>query len=263
MRRVWVVLVAVVAALGVGVQLADAQGRCGHGACKPPKVTTSTVVGPTTSLGPTTTTTAAPVTTTTAPNTPGPIIDCGGATHGPVHLAFVTGAVIRNCAFTNADVQLYVTSNTQVVNNTFTVTDGVAHNAAQIISDFGTNNLIDGNRVDGGGAYDDAIVLDYDVGSRVTNNITAGSWDCGIEFVDKIRDSVVDANDVTSAGQCGIGGWLSLSMNGVTISNNSTAGSSRYAIYATMSGSSSGNVVTNNTGGPVFVAPASCCTVSP
>ena len=231
--------------------------NCGHRRCKP---TTTTSISPaTTSTVESTATTAAPTTSTTIPTTPGPIIDCQGGSRGSTHLAFVTGAVIRNCVFIDADVQLYRTDHTRVLNNTFISTDGIEHNSALIISDFDTYGLIDGNTIDAGGTYDDSIVLDYADGTQVTNNTVNGTYDCGIEFVDTIRNVLIDGNDVTSGGQCGIGGWFNLSMFDSQITNNALHGPSQYGIYLTMKSGSSANLISGNTGGPVYYSPSTCC----
>lgn len=90
------------------------------------------------------------------------------------------------------------------------INDGQIMNRYNVVKD----NIVDGrwdgvvfnNWKDNIGA-DDGIVIDGQEYMRVENNVFKNSWDCGIEGVGNVFDSLIASNTIENNFICGIGAW--------------------------------------------------------
>jgi len=101
-----------------------------------------------------------------------------------------------------------------------------APDAAMILSQFGSNNKITGNVIDGKwvgsgqGQADDGIGINDESSDTVSGNSIANVFDCGIETSGVVADTIFSDNTIRRTGFCGIGGWYWNSLRGCTISGN-------------------------------------------
>jgi parallel beta-helix repeat protein len=125
----------------------------------------------------------------------------------------------------NAGLQMNYATGSTVSNNTFLNPDSVDLEAAMIIFQFGSNNQITGNHIDGKQAgwdkgVDDGIVLGDETGDTITNNTIINNWDTGVEFVGTVKNTLISGNTISNYITAAIGGWYYMSLTSTTISNN-------------------------------------------
>lgn len=150
------------------------------------------------------------------------MIDCHGGSHDSLFLANQDGLTIENCTFDNAVVQVGSSQNITLLNNTFTSTDGTAHNSGQIVVDDSMNVTVSGNRLDGAGVYDDGIIFQNST-ATATGNTAQNYYDCGLELIADVNDSTFTGN--TFDGQsCGFGCFVWCSMQRDVVDNNTVSG---------------------------------------
>ncbi len=98
-------------------------------------------------------------------------------------------------------------SNNEISNNTFSGgSDGVFH------SDLSTNI-----------GSDDVIVVGDETGLKILNNHLSNVWDCGIENLGYLKNSIIKGNQISNAPICAIGGWYYSSWEGNTVEDNSAS----------------------------------------
>ncbi len=144
-------------------------------------------------------------------------------------------------------------SDVMIANNVIADT---GNGAGDIIMEFGANNVIRGNRIDGGWkgnlatwsmqGTDDGIVLDFENGDTIQNNTIANVFDAGFETVGLITNSVISGNSFTNAGFTGIGSYHGTSWSGNMVAGNtvSQSPSLTYFFYGDNSTSYDGDSVT-------------------
>jgi hypothetical protein len=145
-----------------------------------------------------------------------------------------TGQAIVNLNSTNAttvDTNAFLpgiyqqagsTGNT-VTNNRF---GGITQNVCCLVnSASGASNMIASNTIDGQGAVDDGIVVQWESKDHVDNNNVANVYDCGIETLGLIQTSTFSGNMISNAKTCAIGGWFNASWLGDTANGNQSTNS--------------------------------------
>ncbi|KKR40267.1 MAG: Cell wall surface anchor family protein, partial [Parcubacteria group bacterium GW2011_GWC1_40_11] len=139
---------------------------------------------------------------------------------------------IKNNTF-DASYSQYYTNGSIIENNSFSVVIGPSSLGRSsypgvVVSAGGFNNRIVNNNIDGKArgvlseeiGADDGIVLDDERDDFVQNNIIKNNWDCGIETVGFIRNTIMSGNTISNSGLCGIGAWYRNSWKGNIISDN-------------------------------------------
>ena len=113
-----------------------------------------------------------------------------------------------------------------VFSNNTLVNQAGATMAAMILSQFGSNNQITGNVIDGkwvGSGQtqaDDGILIGDESGDTVSANSMSNLFDCGIETTGVVANATFSDNSITHTGFCGIGGWYWNSLSNCTLSGN-------------------------------------------
>jgi Right handed beta helix region len=129
-------------------------------------------------------------------------------------------------------------SNVTIANNVIADT---GNGAGDIISEFGSNNTIKQNRIDGGWAgnlatwslqgTDDGIVLDFESGDTIQDNTITNVFDAGFETVGLITNTVISGNSFTNAGFTGVGSYHGTSWVGNTVAGNTVSNSPSLAYF--------------------------------
>jgi parallel beta-helix repeat protein len=156
-------------------------------------------------------------------------LDCGGhsiTSDLPVDVTGANGFKIRNCVLTaplqavrvqnssgilqqntfTGTYEQYYTTNTRLSGNTFN--SGINAGAGLINTAFGSSNTIDNNIMNGLNITDDGILLQGETGDIISSNTISNVWDCGIETLFTIQNTLITHNTITNAAKCGIGGWF-------------------------------------------------------
>ncbi|HEV2339853.1 MAG TPA: right-handed parallel beta-helix repeat-containing protein [Patescibacteria group bacterium] len=133
----------------------------------------------------------------------------------------------------HAGLSVYHTDNSTIDSNVFKLRNntGMVGIGEYIEVEWGSNNTISNNAMDGGWdgvargyskdtGFDDGIVWGSEAGDSVINNTISNIYDCGIENIGVIQNSVISGNKITTAGTCGIGGWYWSSLLNNNIKNN-------------------------------------------
>jgi Right handed beta helix region len=147
--------------------------------------------------------------------------------------------------------------------------------AGDIILEFGTNNTVRQNTIDGAWkgnlatwslqGTDDGIVLQFESGDTIQDNTITNVFDAGFETVGLITNTVIAGNSFTNAGFTGIGGYHGTSWVGNTVLGNtvSLSPSLAYFFYGDNSTAYDGDSVTtidfegNTFSGNTFQNPSS------
>jgi hypothetical protein len=135
----------------------------------------------------------------------------------------------------------YAQNNTSgsVIQGNTVVADPIVTTAGLIISANGSNNLIasnslngrwDGQGLDNVGA-DDGIILVSETGDRVASNTIDLVFDCGIETVNLIQDTVFTDNIVQGAGNCCVGEFRALSWLNNQVLNTQCSGTANMFVF--------------------------------
>lgn len=174
------------------------------------------------------------------------------SSHGNVHDNTFSGRAILQSdtsswlaitanRFTNALIQQNANQHNQITRNQLGFTG--YNGAGLIVSDYGSDNTINANTLDGFGGidlngnvygFDDAIVIQSESNDRVTGNTMQNLYDCGIETVGFIQATTITGNTITNAHYCGIGGWYLNSWLGNTVSDNRVSYSTYLFVFYRM-----------------------------
>ena len=129
-------------------------------------------------------------------------------------------------------------SNVTIANNVIADT---GNGAGDIILEFGTNNTVKQNTLDGGWkgdlatwslqGTDDGIVLEFESGDTIQDNTITNVFDAGFETVGLITNTVVAGNSFTNAGFTGIGSYHGTSWVGNTVAGNTVSQSPSLAYF--------------------------------
>ena len=109
--------------------------------------------------------------------------------------------------------------------------------ASPIYLRYGSSTQVLRNRVDGGwdgqhqAGADDGIVLEDEHGDRLEGNSFSNVYDCGVETLGLLADSVISNNVVQNAGICGIGGWYWNSWRGNRVTGNAVDASLQLFLF--------------------------------
>jgi hypothetical protein len=133
-------------------------------------------------------------------------------------------------------------NNETIEYNTLTLDSGELHAAVLLLGD-SSGSTVQFNVLNGGwdGMYrqtwqsqigaDDGLLLQNVSNSIVQNNTILNNWGCGIENVRPMVNVQVAANQIGTAGYCGIGGWYGESLSGVTVAGNTVTDTPRLLQY--------------------------------
>lgn len=129
-------------------------------------------------------------------------------------------------------------SNVTIANNAIADT---GNGAGDIIVEFGGNNTIRQNKIDGGWkgnlatwsmqGTDDGIVLEFESGDTIQDNTITNVFDAGFETVGLITNSVIAGNSFTNAGFTGIGSYHGTSWVGNAVLGNTVSQSPSLAYF--------------------------------
>jgi len=114
--------------------------------------------------------------------------------------------------------------------------------AGAIYLRYGSSSQVLRNRVDGGwdgqrqAGADDGIVLEDERGARIEDNTFSNVYDCGVETLGLVADSVISSNVVRNAGICGIGGWYWNGWRGNRVAGNAVDGSLQLFLFSRYGG---------------------------
>lgn len=104
--------------------------------------------------------------------------------------------------------------------------------AGMIVSNFGYNNRMSNNILDGSNdgvikypidqnyGADDGIIITEEKNDVISNNTISNIWDCGFESENLIENIQITNNSIINAGFCGIGGWYGNGLKDSVISGN-------------------------------------------
>lgn len=118
-------------------------------------------------------------------------------------------------------------SNT-VSNNKMTapISEGISI-PALVGSVFSQHTRIIGNTLDGSSdgstplvGADDGVAIQDGTDITVENNVVFNTWDCGIEWVGILSNSLIKGNKISNTNLCAIGGWYFMGLQNTTIANN-------------------------------------------
>jgi parallel beta-helix repeat protein len=158
----------------------------------------------------------------------------------------------QQIAFTNNQITSYGPGNThagdayiQDSSSNVTIADNViadtGNGAGDIILEFGTNNTIKQNTIDGAWkgdlatwsmqGTDDGIVLEFESGDTIQDNTITNVFDAGFETVGMITNTVIAGNSFTNAGFTGIGSYHGTSWVGNTVVANTVSQSPSLAYF--------------------------------
>lgn len=123
---------------------------------------------------------------------------------------------ITDNIFINSYYQQFTSNNNKIKKNIFNPNSPPDSNPGPpgiIVSNFGRNNLITNNQIDGKSdgitrvGADDGIVIQDESGTIIKDNNIKNNWDCGIETLGVISRVKIIGNYIKNSGVCGIGGW--------------------------------------------------------
>ena len=119
-------------------------------------------------------------------------------------------------------------TDTTIQDNTFALPPNpTSAIASPIYLRYGSSTQVLRNKVDGSwdgqhqAGADDGIVLEDEHGDLIDGNTFSNIYDCGVETLGLISDSVITNNVIENAGICGIGGWYWNSWRGNRVAGNS------------------------------------------
>jgi hypothetical protein len=145
---------------------------------------------------------------------------------GLVNAGWLSNVDILNNVFNESAYQQALSNNSRIENNSL---DWNYSGAGLILSSDGFGNSIRNNFMDGRGTgtpstahkgFDDGIVIDTENGDIITGNTIQNLWDCGIENLGLIQNSIISNNTIKNSAFCGIGGWYWNSLKNNTFSKN-------------------------------------------
>ena len=159
-----------------------------------------------------------------------------GDTFGTTFVNVVRGLDLRidHNTFNGSYQQGYSKRVVFSTNSMVSQTRGSASSAALVVSDFGSDNRMVDNVIDGRWdgvriplhqtETDDGIVIADETGDTISGNTIANVFDCGIETSGVIANAAIANNRISNTGICGIGGWYWNSLSASTISGNTVEG---------------------------------------
>lgn len=125
------------------------------------------------------------------------------------------------------EVEQWYGTNMVVRDNAFTLPPNPSTmTAGFVFALYGSGTQVLRNTMKGGwnghdqAGIDDAIILWDEHGDIVDGNSIADTYDCGIETLGLIADTVISNNNIHHSFACGIGGWYWSSWRGNRISGN-------------------------------------------
>lgn len=146
---------------------------------------------------------------------------------GLINVGHSSNLKILKNIFDKSAYQQIMSNNNRIENNSF---DWDYSGAGLIVSIEGYENAIKNNSIDGHGTrritaeylgFDDGIIIDTENRDTISGNTLQNFWDCAIETVGLIQNSVIADNRIKNAAYCGIGGWYWNSWKGNTVTGNS------------------------------------------
>ena len=156
---------------------------------------------------------------------------------GGIHAADTVRLTLSSNQLGSMVFQEYGTSSL-IQDNTFALPpDPTAAIASAIYLRYGSSSQVLRNRVDGGwdgqrqAGADDGIVLEDERGDLVDGNTFSNVYDCGVETLGLLADSVISNNVVRNAGICGIGGWYWNGWRGNRVARNAVDGSLQLFLF--------------------------------
>lgn len=166
-------------------------------------------------------------------------LDCQGHDVQGIQLSGVHGLTIHNCRMRSV---LSLQSTDVTLADNVVTADTRKTVAAVVQFSAGTNNRVLRNTIDGSwrgqphpvGGYppgaDDGIVIENDANLLIDGNAIRNVWDCGIERLGNGTDAVtIRSNDISSAAECGIGGWFAAGWRDALIVDNTVSSSAAFA----------------------------------
>lgn len=123
--------------------------------------------------------------------------------------------------------QQHYTHRATISNNRVTTVPVVVV-AGLLISNYGSNNRLLGNELDGNwnasmkewNGADDGIILTDEIDALVQDNTIRNVWDAGIEWVGDLNGAIIRRNRISNAAIYGIGGWYWSSVFNSQFSDN-------------------------------------------